>query len=134
MNLIQQVLIEYVDRISLALEGLAGTQVVQEVNAQRAKFVPSAAAALGHRGRPGTGGGGGGGGGGGDALAELHPGGRLELQTAAGAKAFVPAAPVMDGKAPRFMATVVDQQGDAAERAVRLCGVFIVPQVGTLPK
>lgn len=104
------------------------------MNAHRAKFIPSAkfdpaaAAALGRRGRPETGGGGGGGG---DALAELHPGGRLELQTDAGAKAFVPAASVTEGKAPRFMATVVDQQGDAAERAVRLCGVFIVPQVGT---
>lgn len=75
-----------------------------------------------------------------DAFSDLHPGGRLELQAAAGAKAFGPAAAQPAGAAadagaaggpatPRFRAAVVDLEPDAAVRAVRDCGVFIVPQV-----
>lgn len=100
-------------------------QVVREVNALRAPCT-SPAGAPGRSAAANSSGGA-------DAFAELHPGGRLELEAGAGAKAFSPActsgAAAADRPAPRFRATVVDLQGDAAEKAVRPCGVFIVPQV-----
>lgn len=71
----------------------------------------------------------------GDAFAELHPGGTLDLEAAAGADAFTPAGTLPAGSGasgvaqpPRFRAVVVDQDTTKAVAAVRPCAVFIVPQ------
>lgn len=120
-------------------EQLAGAvQVVREANALRASGAATAAAAMGSaapgRPRPASGGVANPSAAAQDAFAELHPVGRLELQAAAGATSFSPAAPQSSDEAsegsaaPRFRAAVVDLAPDAAARAARECGVFIVPQ------
>lgn len=109
-------------------------QVVQEVNTQRAASnlggVQNGPSPAMHASRHA-----GNGRASADAFAELHPGGTLDLEAAAGADAFSPAgtAPAGSGASgvaqpPRFRAVVVDLETAKASAAVRSCAVFIVPQ------